>query len=55
MNACTDFATAVTVATAELTKSAAIHSVTVRFISISGLVMEMTYSRDGIIGMQPVE
>lgn len=55
MNACTDFATAVNVAAAELTKSSALHSVTVRFLSISGLVMEMTYSRDGIINMQPVE
>jgi len=50
-----NFQTAVAIATTELSKSAAISSVTVRFLSISGLVMEMTYSRDGIIGMEPVE
>ena len=55
MNAYTDFNSAVVAATSELASLSMLVSVTVRFVSVSGLTMQLTIARSGeIVNVEPV-
>ena len=55
MNAYPDFNSAVVAATSELASVSLLASVTVLFVSVSGLTMQLTIARSGeIVNVEPV-